>query len=152
MAKRPADEQADDAAVERVNEALHMMLCRLHFTRLGLWSDKLDDINFLDLHVMAYAEEYPEHTLGEMREYLQVPQSTLTSIIDRLERRGLIERAINARDKRSYLIKLTPAGEEVQREHRRVERLIARRILAALPSAKARKEFVSLLTEITQRL
>jgi len=152
MARKPALEQTDDAAIERVNEALHVMLHRLNFTRLGLWSDKLEDINFLDLHVMAYAEESPDHTLGEMREFLQVPQSTLTSIIDRLERRGLIERAINVRDKRSYLIKLTPAGEEVQREHHRVERLIAQRILEALPTAKARNEFISLLTVIIRRL
>jgi DNA-binding MarR family transcriptional regulator len=152
MARRPAVEQPDDTAIERVNEALHILMHRLNFTRLGLWSDKLEDINFFDLHVMAYAEESPDHTLGEMREYLQVPQSTLTSIIDRLERRGLIERAINARDKRSYLIKITPAGEEVQREHHRVEHMIAKRILEALPSAKARKEFVSLLTEMTRRL
>jgi DNA-binding MarR family transcriptional regulator len=38
--------------------------------------------------------------------------STLTGVIDRLERRGLLARAVNARDRRSFVLELTPAGEE----------------------------------------
>ena len=37
--------------------------------------------------------------------------STLTGVIDRLERRGLLARAVNARDRRSFVLELTPAGE-----------------------------------------
>jgi DNA-binding MarR family transcriptional regulator len=36
--------------------------------------------------------------------------STLTGVLDRLERRGLIERAANPADRRSFVIRLTPAG------------------------------------------
>lgn len=139
-------------AVEQVNASLHVLLMKLNLTRLGRWSDKLEAIGFLDLHVLSYAEHHPHGTLGEMREVLQVPQSTLTSMIDRLEQRGLIRRAINVRDKRSYRIELTPAGREVQREHRRVEKLIAGRMLEALPDDKSRQQFVRLLATMTDNL
>jgi MarR family transcriptional regulator, organic hydroperoxide resistance regulator len=38
--------------------------------------------------------------------------STLTGVIDRLEGRGLLARAVNARDRRSFVLELTPAGQE----------------------------------------
>jgi DNA-binding MarR family transcriptional regulator len=36
--------------------------------------------------------------------------STLTGVIDRLERRGLARRTVNARDRRSFVLELTPEG------------------------------------------
>ena len=36
--------------------------------------------------------------------------STLTGVLDRLERRGLVERGANPQDRRSVLIRLTPEG------------------------------------------
>jgi DNA-binding MarR family transcriptional regulator len=41
--------------------------------------------------------------------------STLTGVIDRLEGRGLLARAVNARDRRSFVLELTPAGEAAAR-------------------------------------
>jgi DNA-binding MarR family transcriptional regulator len=139
-------------AAEQVNDAIHVLLLKLHLTRLGQWSNKLEDIHFLDLHLLSQAEHHPEDAIGDVRKVLQVPHSTLTSMIDRLEKRGLIRRAINTRDKRSYRLELTASGREVQREHHRVERLIAGRMLAALPDEKTRQEFVRLLGAMTQRL
>jgi DNA-binding MarR family transcriptional regulator len=37
--------------------------------------------------------------------------STLTGVIDRLERRGLLARKLNPRDRRSFTLEPTPAGE-----------------------------------------
>lgn len=139
-------------AVHQVNEAIHVLLRSLNLTRLGRWSDKLEDLHFLDLHALSHAEHHPEGTLSEMRGVLQVPQSTLTSLIDRLERRGLVRRAIHSRDKRSYRIELTAAGRAVQREHHRVERRIAGRMLDALPDDESRHQFVHLLTAMTRKL
>jgi DNA-binding MarR family transcriptional regulator len=42
--------------------------------------------------------------------------STLTGVIDRLEGRGLLARVVNARDRRSFVLELTPAGEAAARE------------------------------------
>jgi DNA-binding MarR family transcriptional regulator len=44
--------------------------------------------------------------------------STLTGVIDRLERRGLARRAVNARDRRSFVLELTPDGERAARQVR----------------------------------
>jgi len=138
--------------VEQLNDALHALLLRLNLARLDLWSDKLAGIGYLDLHAMAFIEEQPDHTLAAIRDYLQVPQSTLTSIIDRLEQRGLVRREVHPTDRRSYRIELTGRGLDVQREHHRVERLIMRKILDALASPADRARFVALACEIASKV
>jgi DNA-binding MarR family transcriptional regulator len=141
-----------DTDVEHLNAALHALMLRLNVARLDLWSDKLAGIGYLDLHAMSFVEEKPDHTLAEMREHLQVPQSTLTSIINRLEKRELVRRDIHPTDKRSFLIRLTAKGEELQREHHRVESAIVRKILEALPSRQDRAQFVALFRKIASNL
>lgn len=42
---------------------------------------------------------------------LRFDRSTLVQIIDRLEHRGFVVRAVSAHDRRSHALKLTPAGE-----------------------------------------
>jgi MarR family transcriptional regulator, organic hydroperoxide resistance regulator len=44
--------------------------------------------------------------------------STLTGVLDRLERRGLVERALNPEDRRSFTVVLTKAGVAVGRRIR----------------------------------
>ncbi len=41
--------------------------------------------------------------------------STLTGVVDRLERRGLARRTVNARDRRSFVLELTPEGAAAAR-------------------------------------
>jgi DNA-binding MarR family transcriptional regulator len=138
--------------IGELNAAIHVLLLRLNLARLDLWSDRLAGMGYLDLHTLAFVEERPDHTLAQMREFLQVPQSTLTSIIDRLERRGLVRRTIHSKDRRSYRIELTDEGVALQREHHRVERLVMRKILDALPDPDERATFVALFRKIASRV
>jgi MarR family transcriptional regulator, organic hydroperoxide resistance regulator len=61
--------------------------------------------------------------------------STLTGVLDRLERRGLIERVAHPDDRRSILVRLTAAGE---RDAERVAAAFAR-LEDRLPAAEIRR-------------
>jgi DNA-binding MarR family transcriptional regulator len=56
--------------------------------------------------------------------------STLTGVLDRLERRGLVERSLNPRDRRSFTVALTGPGAEaagrVRQAFDELERRVAR--------------------------
>lgn len=139
--------------IDDLNWCLHeVLLFRLHLTRLEFWSDKLVDLQYFELGVLSFLEAHPESTVGQLREFLQVPQSTLTSMLGRLERRDLVRRDINPKDKRSYTLALTASGVEAQREHRRVSRLISRKMLDALPDEADRQRFVDLFRRIARGL
>ena len=49
-------------------------------------------------------------------EYLELSTGAMTSLIDRLEQRGHIERRPNPGDRRSILLHLTPSGEAIAQQ------------------------------------
>ncbi len=63
-----------------------------------------------EAHVVALLADGAEHTVGELQRDLGHRPSTLSGILDRLESRGLIRRAVNQADRRSFLISLTRSG------------------------------------------
>lgn len=60
------------------------------------------------LHTLAHAEG-PLRPSAISREQV-IPAQTLTSVLDSLERRGLVERVANPRDRRMLLARLTDQG------------------------------------------
>ncbi|WP_225882057.1 MarR family winged helix-turn-helix transcriptional regulator [Streptomyces aureocirculatus] len=51
-----------------------------------------------------------ETTAGRLAELLQCDASTATSMIDRLEKRGLVRRVPHPTDRRAKVVQLTPEG------------------------------------------
>ncbi|ACB77547.1 MarR family winged helix-turn-helix transcriptional regulator [Opitutus terrae] len=142
----PAD--LDTAA----NHALHAFVKALKLLDLSEWSAQLAGIGMLDLGILHHAARDPNAILADIRQALGVPNSTLTSAIDRLERKGLLRRTINPRDKRSYGLALTDAGRALDKEHMRVDRAITRAVLAALDSDPERRTLVGLLEKVSRQM
>jgi DNA-binding MarR family transcriptional regulator len=128
------------------------MLEALKVDRPSAWSKSFEGLSPLDLHVLAIAEAKPDIILREIKDYLDVPNSTLTGIVDRLEKRGLAGRIISQRDRRSFGLKLTGKGRALRVEQRQVRRNAADRMLGALDSDAEREAFVALMAKIGRRL
>jgi len=96
--------------------------------QIGLWFDeRLRDMAGNEGHLLTYLVPYGPCTVSELVRVFGSKHSTMTSLLDRLETRGLVERKHNPEDKRSFLIALTPKGrkaasrvnalvEEIERE------------------------------------
>ena len=65
-----------------------------------------------EAHILAHLHEQErgEATIAQLHEALAHKRSTLTSILDRLAERKLVTRDVDSKDRRSFRIKLTPAG------------------------------------------
>jgi DNA-binding MarR family transcriptional regulator len=75
-------------------------------------------------HVLTYLRKYAPAPVGELVRVFGLKQSTLTSLLDRLERAGLVRREPNPADRRSFLIHLTERGRELTaRLNRLLEKL-----------------------------
>jgi DNA-binding MarR family transcriptional regulator len=63
-------------------------------------------------NVLAALADHRVLSVGELAAATGSKASTLTSVLDRLERRELIERDVDRTDRRSVLIRLTAAGQQ----------------------------------------
>ena len=64
-------------------------------------------------HFLSYLRSYSPAPIGELVRVFGIKQSTFTSLLDRLEKAGLIRREMNPGDRRSFLIHITGAGREL---------------------------------------
>lgn len=69
-------------------------------------------------HLLSYVAVYGPARVGELRRVFGHKPSTLTGLLDRLERAEWITRSIDPRDRRGFLIEATPAGTRVGRRAR----------------------------------
>ena len=60
-----------------------------------------------EAHVLSHLAEHDEATVTEIHRTFGHKRSTLTSVLDRLEAKGLIERVVNTADRRSFIIKMS---------------------------------------------
>lgn len=100
-------------------------------------------------HVLALLADGGKHTVGELQRGLGHHPSTLSGILDRLETRGLVRRALNSVDRRSFLISLTRSGgvtarlvvDALQRvEREALARISSRDVAGFLAVARAFEE------------
>src|SRR5207244_1269678 len=60
-------------------------------------------------------EPLPHHLISQR---LLVSRGTVTWLVTALEKRGLVQRAAHPSDRRTVLVRLTPAGEALHRRYR----------------------------------
>jgi len=85
-----------------------------------------------------------QRTMGALADDTLQCSATMTGIVDRLARMGLVSRERDARDRRRVLVELTPAGRKVLEEVRRSREKRLRETLAQLPAQDA-KDLLRLL-------
>ena len=83
--------------------------------------------------------------------YTGVDRSTLSELVRRLHRAGLIRRARHPTDGRTYSLELTEKGRKVVRSAEPIARLVEERVLSALPAAR-RERFLAALANIIELL
>jgi DNA-binding MarR family transcriptional regulator len=88
-----------------------------------------------EAHILAMLAHSAPAKVADLHRGLAHKRSTLTSILDRLEKRGLIRREVGRTDRRTFLVILTTKGRKLARRVSRhlsdLERDVARRVRAA---------------------
>ncbi|MEO7095407.1 MAG: MarR family transcriptional regulator, partial [Polyangiales bacterium] len=109
------------------------LIPRLHRAthQVGVFLDHARDrfpITQAEAHVLSFlSERGGEATIADLHRSFGHKRSTLTSIVNRLEERGLVERAIHPEDRRSFVLTVTRDGSR-----------LARSVLAALERLELR--------------
>ncbi len=84
-------------------------------------------------HLLTYVASYSPAAVGDLGRIFGLKGSTLTSMLDRLEERELLIRRLNPDDRRSFLVELTAAGEEIAAALRKEIDALEAEVLRRLP-------------------
>jgi len=104
--------------------------------RLRIWEEKQLTVSQLRVTYLIRDRENP--SLGELAEILDITGATMSGLIDRLSRRGLVERLPDVTDRRVVRVRLTEEGERLSRELQRNGRDFLRLVFERIgPEASA---------------
>ena len=105
--------------------------------RIGLYLDDLRERGLTqgEAHILGLLAHSGRANVAELHRGLAHKRSTLTSILDRLAKRGLITRVVGETDRRTFVVKLSAKGQKLAQRIRHhlsaLERAVAHRVSAA---------------------
>jgi MarR family transcriptional regulator, organic hydroperoxide resistance regulator len=103
------------------------------------------------LTVLKLLETFQDLSLSSLSERIRAQNSTVTGIIDRMEREGLVCRERSKSDRRVVYIKLTEKGEKLAREIRVEPLEIFRSALTSLTHSDLR-DLLRILMKLQKRV
>ncbi|HEX3343669.1 MAG TPA: MarR family transcriptional regulator [Polyangiaceae bacterium] len=109
------------------------------------------DLTGPQLTVLKMLEGLGDLSLSELSERIRAQNSTVTGIIDRMEREALVVRARSTEDRRVVKIRLTEKGSKIARAIAVEPMEIFRGALDSLSAGEAR-ELLKILTKIAKRV
>lgn len=136
----------DESALLALQRATHATLHTLATELVDL------DLTPSEVNALANLADGRGRTVSGLGAAIGAKPTTLTGVLDRLERRGHITRGTLAGDRRSVLIELTPSGRTAADAIRHTIDTFERRALASLGPDKvaAFHEVLRALTEESQ--
>jgi DNA-binding MarR family transcriptional regulator len=102
-----------------------------------------------EVNALAQLEPGAVRTIAELQAATGQRASTLTGVLDRLERRGLVERRLNPRDRRSFTVTLTDTGVAAAKRVDQTFREMEGRVLRAV-SQRSAKGFFDVLRALDE--
>jgi len=105
----------------------------------------LKELTPIELGILNLIEWDPEISFKKIAAFMGAPGSTVTSAVNRLEKRGILIRAIHPRDKRSFMLHLTEPGRELVRYRNEVKEHMLGALYNALEDEESREALLHLL-------
>ncbi len=132
--------------VKELNDLWHIVGMRMKAEMNNGKYPAILGVSMVELSILQVVENLPNCMLKEISNQLELPKSTLTSAINRLESKGLVKRNPCKEDKRAYNLELTEVGLQVQQEHRNIEYAVFEDMLQKL-DIEEKNIFISMLSK-----
>lgn len=135
------NEKPDDVLVIDVLQRASMLATYLFEQYAGR---ELTARQFAILHAVSQTKGGSQTALVSLT---GIDRSTLSDVVERLVKRGLLRRRRDQKDTRVWVVRLTPDGEEALKRGEAVARKVEEAVLACVPAAR-RGQFLDALTKI----
>jgi DNA-binding MarR family transcriptional regulator len=103
-------------------------------------------------HLLSYLAAYAPCPVGELSRVFGLSKSTLTGTLDRLADAGLVTRTMNPRDRRSFLVDITPAGKRTAAKLREILEALEASIAGRITTGELAgfQRVMAVIEEVTQ--
>lgn len=143
----------NDEDIKIVDASIHELLYKMLSSKfMNEYADKTKRLSMIDFRVLRVVAENPGKQIKDLLNILKIPNSTLTSVINRLEKRGILKRTISLEDRRSFNLEITDLGKDVQAEHMKFDYTVARKYLEATESEEEKKFLIKFLKKLANSL
>jgi DNA-binding MarR family transcriptional regulator len=105
-----------------------------------------------EAHLLSFLRSYSPSPISELGRVFGHRKSTLTCLLDRLERRSLLIRSPNLKDRRSVLVSLTAEGRAVADQAQQPVEELERNIRTVITDEDLRgfRRVLEAIAEVTQ--
>lgn len=124
----------------------------LQSNKLNICTKQLEGATVLEVNILKIVGRNPDIILREISKLLNIPSSTLTSAVNRLERKQLLKRVISERDLRSFGLALTDKGKQALDEHYREEVVVINSMLQVFDDSQERGNFIRLFKKLVDNI
>lgn len=101
-----------------------------------------------ELYVLEHIRDDNPWRFNDFAENYHIKPSTLTGIVERLEKKDLLKRERDEKDRKAVYLYCTPQGKDIVKQHIEEDHEFFCSILSALDTAE-RAQFISLVRKIT---
>jgi DNA-binding MarR family transcriptional regulator len=124
---------------------------RFHQICLGFTAEMLEAeaLTPIEYSVLAALDDHPGQDQRGLAARLGIDTASVSQMVDRLEKPGLIHRRVSLTDRRARVLRLTPAGTRLRRRLRPALLAAQERILAPL-SRDERASLIDLLARVVE--
>jgi len=116
-----------------------LALQRATHTTLHVLSERVAELGLTpaEINALANLSDGTPRTVSALGRLVGAAPTTLTSVLDRLERRGHVTRGRHPSDRRAVVVELTPSGRRAATTIRQAIGRLERRALAGLDAETA---------------
>ena len=110
-----------------------------------------EGISEAQIKLVIYLAIHGSQTMSDVAEGLKVTTPAITGLVDKLEKRGLVERVRDPQDRRVVHVRLAPRARMLAEEHLTARRRQVRAVLATL-APEEQRAFINTLRLLAQML
>jgi len=111
----------------------------------------MKDVTINEIHTIEHIGYMTQGTMREIADKARVRQSTMTVMIDKLIKKGFVERSRSEEDRRIVMVQLTEKGKQAHKEHDKLHHKVTKKWLDIL-NLKEQEQLLSLLEKASEGL
>ena len=132
-----------------IRRILAPLVRRLQQVCQSIIADVLEEAGLVQLEyaLLVFVDDVPGISQQSLSDALGIDRNNVSLMVDKLEARGLLKRAVNGADRRARELTITPEGRKLWRGYRVKIRQANDRILTPL-AADEKEQFLDMLVRV----